>query len=51
MIPSPFWKMFKEFGASCKKGDGNDCLQTKAGDSVISNDFDLAENYKCSVKP
>ena len=43
--PKSIWKIFKEFGASCKKGDGNDCLQIKAGDSVISNDFDLAENF------
>ena len=43
--PKSIWEIFKEFGASCKKGDGNDCLQIKAGDSVISNDFDLAENF------
>ena len=43
--PKSIWKIFKEFGASCKKGEGNDCLQIKAGDSVISNDFDLAENF------
>ena len=42
--PKSIWKIFKEFGASCKKGEGNDCLHIKAGDSVISNDFDLAEN-------
>ena len=43
MIPSPFGNLFKEFGASCKKGEGNDPLQIKAGDSVISND--LVENF------
>ena len=45
MIPSPFGKFLKNSELVAKKCDGNDCLQIKAGDSVISNDFDLAENF------
>ena len=45
MIPSPFGKFLKNSELAAKKGDGNDCLQIKAGDSVICHDFDLAENF------
>lgn len=43
--PKSIWKIFKEFGASSKKDNDNDILEIKLGDTVISNDFDLAENF------
>ena len=45
MIPSPFGNVKKNSQLAGKKGDDNDCLEIKAGDSVISYDFDLAENF------